>query len=97
MADMLSRPPIAAFCLSIIMEIQASVHDNYVHLYADEPDFCDVVTMVLMEKPSKFILQGGLLYKELQLCVSGEVNHIQWILEAHTSNVACHFGVNKIV
>lgn len=61
---MLPRSPITTLCLSVVMEIQPSVHEEYVNMYDHDPDFCDIITMVKIEKPSEFILRDGLSTKD---------------------------------
>jgi hypothetical protein len=97
LADMLSRPPVTSICLSIVMEVQPSMHDDYKQLYAEDSDFSEVVKIVKVEKPSDFTFRGELLYKGSQLCVPKDANRLRWLREAHTSKVAGHFRVNKTI
>jgi hypothetical protein len=83
-ADMLSRPPVTSICLSIVMEVQPNMHDNYKQLYAEDLDFSEVVKIVKADKPSEFTFRGELLYKGSQFCVPKDADRLRWLHEAYT-------------
>lgn len=60
---MLSRPLVISICLSTVMEVQPSMHDDYKQLYAEDPDFSEVIKIVKADKPSEYTFRGELLYK----------------------------------
>ncbi|KAJ6916332.1 hypothetical protein NC652_018894 [Populus alba x Populus x berolinensis] len=39
LADMLSRPPVTALCLSVFMQVQPTLHEEYIDWYKEDPDF----------------------------------------------------------
>lgn len=63
LADMLSRPPVAALCLSVFMQVQPTFHEEYADWYGNDPDFQKVLAEVKLGRPSEFVLRDGLLYK----------------------------------
>jgi hypothetical protein len=56
-ADMISRPPVTSIYLSIVMEVQPNMHDYYKQLYAEDPDFSEVIKIVKADKPSGSVWQ----------------------------------------
>ena len=104
-ADMLSRPPIAAnitvkVFLTSVLQITPFMHETYRELYLLDPEFKEVYSRLLhSNKPhegEEYCVKEGLLYKLDKLCVL-EGERLQLIREAHTSKIAGHFGVGKIV
>jgi hypothetical protein len=104
LADMLSRPPTSKItALGTLMHMDPFTHDAYKEAYTEDEDFKEVFQQLqgqihIEEGDGKddYHFQNGLLYKLDKLCVpKGE--RLQLIREAHTSKVAGHFGVGKIV
>lgn len=95
LADMLSRPPVIALCLSVFMQVQLTLHEEYIDWYKEDPDFQKTLAEVKLGRPSEFILRDGLLYKGKLLGIPRADERVRYIREAHTSKIAGHFGVTK--
>lgn len=102
--DMLSRPPTSNIAaLGTLMQMEPFTHDAYIEAYSEDEDFNEVYQQLQTQSHVydgdniiDYHLQDGLLYMMDKLCVpKGECLHL--IREAHSSKVAGHFGVGKIV
>ncbi|XP_031486836.2 uncharacterized protein LOC116255191 [Nymphaea colorata] len=75
LADMLSRPPQASVCLTGFMQIQPSQHDDYVHLYMHDPDFCEHYKAAQTGIKSEYTIKNHLLEKDGRLCIPKGADH----------------------
>ena len=93
---MLSRPWVSA---SIILKHSSLAHESFIEQYATDEDFMDAyetLTHGTQVEDLDYHVHNKLLYHLGKLCIpKGERAHI--IREAHTSLIAGHFGVGKIV
>lgn len=94
--DILSRPWVSA---SIILNKSSLVHESLIEQYVVDEDFMDAyetLTHGTQMEELDYHVHNKLLYHLGKLCIpKGERAHI--IREAHTSLIAGHFGVGKIV
>ena len=93
---MLSSPIVSA---SIILKHNSIMHESYVEQYALDTDFKDVyatLCQTIQVGELDYHVHDKILYHLGKLCIpQGEIFNI--IREAHSSLVAGHFGVGKIV
>lgn len=94
--DILLRPIVNS---SIILKHNYVLHEIYIDKYAYDNDFQDVYASLSQGNQIEeldYHVHNNLLYHLGKLCIpQGERNSI--IREAHTSLIARHFGVGKIV
>ncbi|XP_071702891.1 uncharacterized protein [Rutidosis leptorrhynchoides] len=72
LADMLSRPPVAPLCLTVLMQIHQVFHEDYSTAYKNDPDFKQIVVEIENNKLSNYSWKDNLLYKGTMLCVPTE-------------------------
>ena len=94
--DMLSRPIISA---TILLKHNSILHESYIEKQALENDFQDVYVSLSQGNQVEeldYHLHDNLLYHLEKICIpQGE--RVNIIREAHTSLIASHFGVSKMV
>ena len=94
-ANCLSRPPIVA--ITIVFNYYGHETSDWPLLYRSDPEFNHTYQTLLEGNPvPKFHLQDVLLCHMGHLCVPSN-EHAKMIWEAHYSQVAGHFGVEKIM
>ena len=91
----LSRPPVPG--LTIVLNSCGIDTSGWSQLYANNLDFATTYQVVSIgTSVTNFHLQDGLLCHLGHLCVPSS-EHAKIIWEAHSSRVAGHFGVDKMV
>jgi len=94
--DIISRPIISA---SIILKHNSIMHKSYAEQYALDADFKDVYETLCESNQVEeldYHVHDKILYHLGKLCIPhGE--RVNIIMEAHTSLIACHFSVGKMV
>lgn len=87
--------------LGAIMKIDSFSCEEWEDLYEEDSNFSAIYQQASSHKSHEegwkpdFYIQVGLLYKLGNICISKEGNQIQFIREAHTSNIVGHFGWEK--
>ena len=93
---MLSRPIISA---SNFLKNDSIVHESYIEKYASDADFKDVYASLSegnQVEENDYHLHKNFLFHLGKLCIpQGE--RLSFMREAHSSLIAGHFGVRKIV
>jgi hypothetical protein len=94
-ADFLSRPPIVA--LTTVLHSCGNEASKWPQLYHQDPDFATTYQLLgTSVNVTDFHIQEGLLFHLGHLCVPTR-DRAKMIWEAHYSQMAGHFGVEKIV
>jgi hypothetical protein len=93
--DFLSRPPFSS--LTMVLDSCGHETSEWPQLYETDPDFTTTYQMLGVNVVlDNFHLQDGLLCRLGHICVPSS-ERAKLILESHYSQVAGHFGVEKIV
>ena len=93
---MLSKPPST---ISTILKHISITHESYIEQYAQDKYFKEVYATLSHGKIAEelnYHIKDKLLYHLGKLCIA-ESERVHVIREAHTSLIAGHFGVDKIV
>lgn len=96
LADFLSRPP--SKIVAVVMQVEPARFNSYKDLHRNEDDFKKHFDTVNKFEEGKqgYHMDNGLLFEEDKLCIPKD-HRLPLIREAHTSLLAGHFGIHKIV
>jgi hypothetical protein len=96
--NMLSRPPLKKIAVvGVIMELDPFTHELLSEDYEGDEYFRQLKGRPTTSmEGNEYHLQDGLLYNLDKLYIPPD-KRVQFMREAHTSRVARHFGVTKIV